>query len=177
MKRSPLKRYARLLTRGKPMARSRIRWKPARRIAKEVVFAPYVAWLHADGAVCIACGTPINIQGAHSTRARGTGLKHGKACDMVRLCGIRGKRLGCHQQFDQRVGRFFGWSNEKREEAARGWRLVHWDAFSAWVGVEVARKDVDQAEATRLVECEEAIVRVRLALVGIDVAGRWEVSA
>jgi hypothetical protein len=170
MKRSAaLKSYARLRP-GKPMRRTWMKRKPARRLSRERAYKPYVEWLHGAGAVCIVCGSPRNIQGSH-VGIGGMALRDGSPADMVRMCGPRYRRLGCHDQWGGRNGRFAGWSDADRDESSRGWRLLHWEAFTAWVGVEVARRDVDPAHAARLVACEELIAAARARLtLGTSVA-------
>lgn len=151
---------------GRTCPRATIKAKAPRRIEEEKIFAPYVLWLHGQGAVCVVCGTSINIQGAHVARSLGTGRKHGLACDMVRLCSIRGKRLGCHEQLDRHTGIFEGWSDSDREAASRTWRLLHWSGFIAWIGAVLERGLVDAEEAEKLVACEQAIGRAWALLSG-----------
>lgn len=118
MKRSPILR------------RSRIRWKPPRRRAKEAVFDPYVHWLtNEPNASCVVCGTTQNIQGSH-VGIGGMGLKHGRACDMVRMCGPGGN--DCHGQWEQKKLYFApenGWTWERRRTVARQWRLKSWHDY------------------------------------------------
>lgn len=160
------KTFAEAKEKARALRRTGMRRRPPRRIDEEKIFAPYVKWLHGTGAVCVVCGTSINIQGAHVARSRGTGRKHGLACDMVRLCTIRGQRLGCHEQFDRRRGTFLGWSEADRQAASRTWRLLHWSGFIAWVGTVLERQLFDQEEAAKLVECEAAIGRAWARLSG-----------
>lgn len=99
---SPLKRYARLLTRGKPMKRSRIKWKPARRIDREtpaekehkrgILEMRVCAFSRYSGAG--RCQGPL--QSGHLGHSGGMGAKHGDWTTATRMC------MSHHDQWDGR---------------------------------------------------------------------------
>lgn len=157
MKRSSPLRTWTPLRRGKGLARTWMRRRPPKRIAREAVFKPYVEWLFAPGGVCIVCGTTKNLQGSHVGDG-GTGQKRGRACDMVRMCGPGGN--DCHGQWGERRGCFDGWTRDARGRAAATWRVVHWEAFVSWVGIELTH-GYTPTETAALLACEVAI-RVEL---------------
>ncbi len=153
-----------------------MRRKSPRRVLREKVFAPYVTWLHAPGGVCVVCGETRNLQGSHvDDRGGGMGQKRGRACDMVRMCGDLGRRIGCHTQWGQRKGRFDGWTFDQREQASIAWRVLHWEAFLDYAGVRVEELgggvswgNGDEAdEAIAILECETEI-RAALARLAPD---------
>jgi hypothetical protein len=149
-------------------------WKPPGRVASDVVFRPYVDWLHADGAFCVVCGTEITerIQGAHVGQG-GTGKKHGSAADMIRLCGDRPGKRGCHSQHDANgtmEGFFHLWSRARLRAWDREQRLAHWDAFRDFAGM-VTRVGIVAAGVKgtiyQWIECDAAIAEcVRALLTG-----------
>lgn len=148
MRPAPLQRRTELARSG------RIRWRSPRRIARERVFAPYVAWLTAPGGVCVVCGETRNLQGSHVDDQG----------DMVRMCGRLGRRAGCHEEWGERKGRFEGWSRDQREQASIPWRVLHWEAFLDHVGVRLEElggrhtyQPEQAGEVVALVECEAAI--------------------
>ena len=146
--------------------RKAMRRNQARRVVRESVFKPYQDWLHADGAVCVVCGESITerIQGAHVGQG-GTGKTHGSIADTIRLCADSSRGPGCHTQHDRNgtlPGFFHLWSRAR----FRAWdveqRLVHWEAFRAWAGIEIERlRPADEpgtaVELARIVACDEAI--------------------
>jgi len=142
-------------------ARSPMRRKSPRRVLREKVFVPYVTWLHAPGGVCVVCGETRNLQGSHvDDRGGGMGQKRGRACDMVRMCGDLGRRIGCHTQWGQRKGRFEDWTFDQREQASIAWRVLHWEAFLDHAGVFVAAHDGDpeaDGHVAAMLECETEI--------------------
>lgn len=151
-------------------ASGRIKHRSPRRREREKVFDPYVVWVTAPGGVCVVCGETRNLQGSHvDDQGGGMGQKRGKACDMVRMCGTLGRRIGCHQQWGERKGRFDGWSRDERDQASITWRVLHWEAFLDYVGVrleELGGRQTYQPEQAGdvivLVECE-AEIRAALA--------------
>lgn len=155
-------------------ASGRIKHRSPRRREREKVFDPYVTWLHAPGGVCVVCGETRNLQGSH-VGIGGAGLKHGRACDMVRMCGTLGRREGCHQQWEQRKGRFDGWSFDEREQASIAWRVLHWEAFLDWAGLSAEKlgggvswgNGEEADEATAILDCETEI-RAALARLAPD---------
>lgn len=130
------------------MKRSPLRRRRPRRIGRESVFAPYVAFIHRLGASCVVCGTTVNIQGSHVGQG-GMGMKHGKAADMVPMCGPGAN--GCHQQWEERRLYFRDWPEEQRRRFSLDWRVSQW------------RRYVAQAPLAE-VECIRAIVFHELEL-------------
>lgn len=142
-----------------PKKRSRIAWRSPKRIERESVFKPYQAWLHGAGALCVVCGTSINIQGSH-VGIGGAGLKHGSTADQIRMCGTRGRQIGCHAQWEQYKGFFEGWTTDRRQIWSAAQRIVSWEAFRDWAGGEIAKAvtaGVPNAEIEPLIACDEAI--------------------
>ncbi len=69
---------------------------------------------------CVCCGKPGPSDGAHLSLSRdqkGMGMKVPE-CQRAPLC------RKCHQEYDQRRGRFAGWSDDERYATARGWITV-----------------------------------------------------
>jgi len=99
---APLKRYARLLTRGSPMKRSRIRWKPARRIDRETPAEKVHKRGILDMRICAfsrysgAGRCRGQLQSGHLGHGRGTSLKHGDWTTATRMCASH------HDQWDGR---------------------------------------------------------------------------
>lgn len=132
------------------LRRTYMRRRPPRRLEREAVFSPYVAWLHAVGALCVVCMSPVNIQGSHVGEG-GMGQKRGKTCDMVRMCGPGAN--DCHAQWEQRKLYFRDWGWDRRREAARLWRLGSW------------REYLKQAPPTEQA-CVDAIVAAFMEMTG-----------
>lgn len=149
---------------NKAQQRRSVRSETPRRVERESVFRPYVDWLHADGAVCVACGESITerIQGAHVGQG-GTGKTHGSIADTIRLCADNSRGPGCHTQHDRNgtlPGFFHLWSRARFRDWDREQRLAHWEAFRSWAGSAIARNVLDSNETTdigSLIACDEAI--------------------
>jgi len=147
------------LARGKRMKRNR----KTKQQLREAVFAPYERWLTSDGAFCVVCGTPENIQGAH-VGVGGMGLRNGTAADKIRMCGPRLGEIGCHARYDQTKR---PWTKASRAVFSRHQQLAHWAAFRAWAGIELARmaasspwlyhREEVSRSAKELIACDEAI--------------------
>lgn len=149
----------RVKAKPEPKKRAPIAWHSAKRIEREAVFKPYQDWLHASGAQCVVCGTSINIQGSH-VGIGGVGLKHGSAADQIRMCGARGRRIGCHAEWEQYRGFFAGWTDERRQTWSKAQRVCSWEAFRDWAGGVIAKAvtaNVPNAEIEPLIACDEAI--------------------
>lgn len=143
-------------------ASGRIKHRSPRRREREKVFDPYVTWLHGEGGVCVVCGETRNLQGSHvDDHGGGMGQKRGKACDMVRMCGTLGRRIGCHQMWGERKGRFDGWSRDQREQASIAWRVGHWEAFLDYAGIFIEVMAAMGERADAMIACE---VEIRAAL-------------
>lgn len=105
----------------KSMARSAMKRTPRKRMSTaDDAFGKFVRSLP-----CCVCGTTRNIEASHvalSADQKGVGIKVPHA-QRVPHCG--GPR-GCHAAWEQRKGRFAGFTREQRYELAAVWvRTVH----------------------------------------------------
>lgn len=106
------------LRRVKPMRRTWMRKRAPKRLARRAADAPRLNYIRAMS--CIACGRHGPCEASHVTtgpNVKGTGMKVSDR-SVVPHCG--GPR-GCHAQWEQRRGRFAGWTREERWEQARAW--------------------------------------------------------
>lgn len=137
------------------LSRTRMKRNPkTKQQLREVVFAPYERWLLADGARCVVCGTPENIQRAH-VGIGGMGMKNGTAADKIRLCGPHLGDIGCHARFDQTAR---PWTRATKAIFARHQRLAHWEAFLGWAGIEIHRLSLNgDDDVHALIDCDAMI--------------------
>lgn len=131
------RRFSTFKAPSKSMARSRMKRKPARRLARR-------AHLNAHGDFvrlqpCCSCGRVATKDAlnaaAHITLSRnekGMGLKV-RDEQRVALCPSDpdAGTDGCHEQFDRRRGKFDGWTDEQRYALGSIWvhtTLARWEA-------------------------------------------------
>ncbi len=101
------------MKRSKPLARSWIKRKPRR--PRRGDDKAYLAWLRT--LPCVSCGRAPPSEASHVTinlGIRGIGLK---TPDRHAVPHCR----SCHLSWDQRTGKFSGWTKERRYARANAW--------------------------------------------------------
>jgi hypothetical protein len=109
--------------RGAPMLRKTplrakrwgLRPRSPRRLTRRAADAPYLRFVRL--LACCSCGRPAPSEASHvtlSANQKGTGMKVSDA-----QCVPHCRR--CHREFEERRGRFAGWSRQERWSQAAAW--------------------------------------------------------